>query len=133
MSSPSPLDVAAALRVLSSAGVFYVEHHSAEFLSLASAAARLDVGTEWVRAHLNEFPGWFRLPSVTGGLGQCCGEIRIPMADVRSFAMRRQAARSSQDSKKSVADGVSNGSVSRKENPQKAGRPWRPWVAGASG
>ena len=50
-------------------------------LSLACTAARLSVSVGYVRAHLNSFPGAFRLPG---------GDIRIPARDLDALAVNGQ-------------------------------------------
>lgn len=56
--------------------------------SLKTVAECLEVKRDWVRAHLGEFPNWFRLPAGTSGVNQPCGEIRIPEKDVVEFMTR---------------------------------------------
>lgn len=73
-----------ALDVLQRAGVVVVVP-GARVFSLASVAAQLDVSVGWVRDHLSEFEGWFRLP----GGGRNGGEIRILEKDVAGFLSRR--------------------------------------------
>lgn len=50
-------------------------------LSLAAVALRLDCSPKWVRLHLGEFPGAWRMPG---------GEIRVPAADVDRLAESRR-------------------------------------------
>jgi hypothetical protein len=47
-------------------------------LSLAGVAENLSVSVRYVRDHMEEFPGAFRLPG---------GDIRIPARDVEALAM----------------------------------------------
>lgn len=61
-------------------------------LGVLLAARRLDVSTDWIKAHLDEFPNWYRLPAGSGPLGNV-GEIRIPVRDLDAFELRRKKLR----------------------------------------
>jgi hypothetical protein len=50
-------------------------------LSLSGVALRLDCSPKWVREHLAEFPGAWRMPG---------GEIRVPARDVEALAASRR-------------------------------------------
>jgi len=50
-------------------------------LSVAAVAVRLDCSPKWVRSHLNDFPGAWRMSG---------GEIRIPARDVEKLAEARR-------------------------------------------
>lgn len=113
MSTPSTEAVVAALETLRAAG-FFVERN---LLSLKAAAARLDVSSAWVRAHLEEFPRWFRLPAGSAA-GRNCGEIRIPAEDLESFSRRQLGRRKVATIQKKAADGIGQ---SRKESFPKMG------------
>lgn len=69
------------LETLAEHGVVVVSPHAPRAFSLASAAAQLDLSVGWVREHLKEFPGAFRLP----GGGKNGGEWRIPARDLERF------------------------------------------------
>ena len=62
-------------------------------LCARSAAARLDVSPDWIKAHLEEFPGWYRLPAGQGSAGQNLGELRIMLRDVQAFEERQRKLR----------------------------------------
>ena len=62
-----------AARVFSTAGAVILLPGARRSFSLQTVAARLEVSARWVRKHLAEFPGAFRLPG---------GELRIPESDV---------------------------------------------------
>lgn len=85
-------DVVSAIEVLTRAGAFFALPQGCGALSLMSAARWLDLKPSWVRAHLVEFPGWYRLPA-GGSNGRNCGEIRIPVRDLERFEARRLKAR----------------------------------------
>ena len=51
------------------------------YLTMASVAARLDCSYDYVRDHLSEFPGAWRMPG---------GDIRIPARDVEALAKDRR-------------------------------------------
>lgn len=78
------LDLKKVLAALSREGVMVVSPGAARCLSVGTVAQLLDVSKDWVRDHVNEFPGWFRLP----GGGQNGGEIRIPEKAVNAFQER---------------------------------------------
>lgn len=86
-----------AVAALTKAGarVFCVLPGTDDAVSLAEAARRLDVGTDWVRARLAEFPNRFRLPAgerkTSTGEGKNVGEWRIPVADIAAFKERYKA------------------------------------------
>lgn len=90
--SSSALEIEAAVRVLVQAGAVFSLPQESGSLSLERAAARLDVGANWIRAHLAEFPGWYRLPAGTAR-GRNVGELRIPMKDLERFEENRRKAR----------------------------------------
>jgi hypothetical protein len=50
-------------------------------LSVAAVAVRLDCSPKWVRSHLSDFPGAWRMSG---------GEIRIPAVDVEKLAETRR-------------------------------------------
>jgi hypothetical protein len=50
-------------------------------LSLGAVAARLDCSVNYLRDHLDDFPGAWRMPG---------GEIRIPAKDVERLARERR-------------------------------------------
>ena len=59
---------------------------SARHLSLAGAAAKLDVSVDWVRGHVQEFTGAWRLP----GGGRNGGEWRIPERAIDAWIADRR-------------------------------------------
>jgi hypothetical protein len=64
--------------------------------SLAEAAELLGVSVAWVRAHLNLFPGAWRLPAgsaATPSGGRNVGELRIPAADLDELVNSRRLRR----------------------------------------
>lgn len=86
-------EFATILEVLARAGVQLVLPESVGALGVSAAAARLDVGKDWIRTHLEEFPNWYRLPAASSGLRQPSGEIRIPIRDLDAFEARRRQLR----------------------------------------
>jgi hypothetical protein len=68
-----------AIKTLIEAGAVFTvsthEHH----LSLGEAGRRLDCSAKWVRTHIDEFPGAWRMPG---------GELRIPARDVTALAAK---------------------------------------------
>lgn len=90
--SSSALEIEAAVRVLVQAGAVFSLPQESGALSLEHAAARLDVDARWIRAHLDEFPGWYRLPAGTS-CGRNVGELRIPVKDLERFEDNRRKAR----------------------------------------
>lgn len=93
MSASRRSDVAAAIEVLAKAGIQVVMPESVGAVGVATAAARLDVSKDWIRTHLDEFPGWYRLPAGSSGLGQPAGGVRIPIRDLDLFEERRKKLR----------------------------------------
>jgi hypothetical protein len=85
------MSVDQAIMTLKAAGAVFVLPDSGGkgSLSLAKAAARLDVSRDWVRDHLHEFPGAWRLPAGSAG-ERCVGELRIPVRDLERFEERRR-------------------------------------------
>lgn len=78
---PSPSEIAAAVAVLSRAGLAVVVPEPPRTgLSLHRVAAALDCSVDWVRRNLEEFPHVFRLGN----------ELRIPSRDVAAFCARRR-------------------------------------------
>lgn len=75
-----------AVETLTRAGALVVLPGASRCYALGTVAALLDVSPTWVREHLEEFAGWFRLP----GGGRNGGEIRIPASAVEQFQRRRQ-------------------------------------------
>lgn len=74
-------DVEAALQVLARAGFSFSEPvRPFRSVSIATAAERLECSQDWVRDHLEEFRGAFRLGSV----------IRIPEDDIERVARARR-------------------------------------------
>lgn len=67
-------------------------NQSAGSLALSSAAARLDVSPDWIRAHLEEFPNVWRL-SAGSAKGRNVGELRIPVRDLVAYEERRRVFR----------------------------------------
>jgi len=88
MSRPMSLD--RAIAVLKTAGVSFFVAPSEGSLSLESASRRLDVSTDWMREHLDEFPNAWRLPAASSGLNQPAGQLRIPIRDLDAFEDRRK-------------------------------------------
>lgn len=86
------IELDAAVQVLVRAGAVFSLPQGCGSLSLESAARWLDLRPAWVRAHLTEFPGWYRLPAGETN-GRNCGEIRIPVRDLERFEARRLKAR----------------------------------------
>jgi hypothetical protein len=77
------MNVADAIRTLSEAGAVFsvpADRH----LSPTEAAKVLDCSVWYVRKHLDEFPGAWRMPG---------GDIRIPSRDVEALAKRNRIKR----------------------------------------
>lgn len=73
-----------ALETLAVAGFSVVQPAKPfQALSPAEAASRLGCSTAWVRRHLDEFRGAFRVGSV----------VRIPESDLETFARRARVLR----------------------------------------
>lgn len=94
VSAPSrqPDELEQAIKALTKAGAFFCEPPWLGSKSLRSAAAALDVSTDWLRDNLDEFPHWYRV-AAGSARGRNLGEIRIPVADLREFERRRMKAR----------------------------------------
>jgi hypothetical protein len=93
------VSLADVLTVLRRAGgrVFCVLPGADDSLPLTEAAARLGVGKDWMREHIAEFPGAWRLPAgsrkVAGG--SCnVGQLRIPIRDLLALQERQRLRRS---------------------------------------
>lgn len=80
------LELKKALAVLAEHGLQVVSPSAPRAFSLRTVATQLDVSVDWVREHLEEFPGRRRLP----GGGKNGGEWRIPARDVERFLSREQ-------------------------------------------
>jgi hypothetical protein len=79
------MDVTNAIETLARAGaVFSAPAGTSDQLSLGRVAELLDCSVKWVRTHLKEFPGAWRMPG---------GELRIPRADVEDLVRRNQLVR----------------------------------------
>lgn len=94
MPSSRQLEVSQALELLREARAVFSDFN--ESLTLTETARRLNVGTDWVRQHLVEFPHAWRLPAgerLVKGEGRNVGELRIPVADVKAFQERQQVRR----------------------------------------
>lgn len=87
------MNLAAAVAELARAGVAFVLPAELGDLSLAHAAAELDVARDWLVDHIAEFPNAYRLPAGSSAIGQPRGEWRIPKADIAAFRTRQQALR----------------------------------------
>jgi hypothetical protein len=96
MSSPQPILAASPLQLLKELrGLFFEFSGDEDSVSLAAASKRLDVGTDWLRTHLHEFPHAWRLPAGSTKLGKAgeernVGELRIPLGDLRAFEARQR-------------------------------------------
>lgn len=87
-----------ALTALRRAGarVFCVLPGAEDSLPLAEAAARLGVGTDWIREHRAEFPGAWRLPAGSrkvAGESYNIGQLRIPVRDIVALQERQRLRR----------------------------------------
>ena len=89
-----PASSAVALATVRELRAFFREFQGDEdSLSLATAAKRLDVGVDWIRDHLHEFPNAWRLPAGAvkrNGEGRNVGELRITVGDLRAFEQRQR-------------------------------------------
>lgn len=65
-------------------GVSVVAPNTQRCFSVGTVAALIEMKPAYVKKHIDEFPGWFRLP----GGGQNGGEIRIPERAVTAFQQR---------------------------------------------
>ena len=86
------IELDAAVQVLAQAGAVFSLPQGCGSLSLQNAARWLDLKPTWVREHLAEFPGWYRLPAGAAN-GRNVGEIRIPVRDLERFEARRLKVR----------------------------------------
>ena len=76
------MSVPEAIKVLQQAGaVFAPPAVESRHFSLSSAAARLDCSVKYLREHLHEFPGVWRMSG---------GEIRIPQDDLEAWVAARR-------------------------------------------
>jgi hypothetical protein len=73
-----------AIAALADAGIVFSSPESSQHLSLGAVASRLDCSTKYLREHLHEFPGAWRMPG---------GELRIPARDVEELAEQRRLKR----------------------------------------
>lgn len=92
----TPDNIAAAVQVLTQAGARFSLPEDSGSKSVSTAAQFLDVRPEWIKQHLDEFPGWYRLPAAAvtlAGRTTPVGEIRIPARDLVEFERRRRKAR----------------------------------------
>ena len=85
------MELSEAISELTRAGAVFAVPAASGSLSLSLAAQRLDVSPSWVRQHLEEFPGAWRLPAGSRG-DRNVGELRIPVRDLEALE-KRQALR----------------------------------------
>jgi hypothetical protein len=73
---PGPWEIGQAVEILRSAGFQVLVNTRIKLCTVAEAAAALSVHPDWVKTHLDRFPGAVRLPG---------GHLRIPVDDILSF------------------------------------------------
>lgn len=88
------MDAAELVEWLARSGVVVMPPGAAkcQAYAVSTVAALLDVKVDWVKDHLDQFPGWWRLP----GGGRNGGEIRILATAVEAFQRRQRPLASRQ-------------------------------------
>lgn len=78
-----------AIEALTAAGAVFILKTADGSLSVDAASKRLDVGKNWIRDHLEEFPNAWRLPARSAG-ERNVGELRIPVRDIEALEARQR-------------------------------------------